>query len=149
MSDKALNRTSPKCFEILRKAGIKLPRIYDMGYPNANCIGCVKATSATYWNHVRKMNPDAYLQREKQSKNIGARLVRCHPKYLPFWEKRGFLGEWHDTRTGECLHVTDKKTGKRKLVSPRIFLDELPAHAKGQPMKSMNTECGIFCEEKP
>lgn len=30
----------------------------------------------------------------------------------------------------------------------RIFLDELPAEAKGRSLKTMNFECGIFCEEK-
>ncbi len=140
--------TKADCFEILKEAGIKLPRIYDMGYPNANCIGCVKATSPEYWNHVRKAHPDVFLQRLIQSRDIGAKLVRVHPKYLPFCAKRE-CGEWYDERTGQCLHVTDKKTGKRKLESPRIFLDELPTHAKGQPMKTMQTECGIFCEEKP
>ncbi len=31
----------------------------------------------------------------------------------------------------------------------RIFLDELPADAKGMPLKSMKIpECGLFCEEK-
>ena len=47
-----------------------------MGYPNANCIGCVKATSPTYWNHVRKMHPVQFEERAKQSREIGARLVR-------------------------------------------------------------------------
>lgn len=139
--------TKAMCFQILRDACIELPRIYSMGYPNANCIGCVKATSPEYWNHVRKVHPDVFLQRANQSRNIGAKLVRVHPKYLSFCAKR-FCGEWYDERTGDCLHVTDKKTGKRKLVSPRIFLDELPADAKGAPMKNMDFECGIFCEER-
>jgi hypothetical protein len=47
-----------------------------MGYPNANCIGCVKATSPTYWNHVRKMHPIVFESRSKQSRRIGAKLVR-------------------------------------------------------------------------
>jgi hypothetical protein len=68
--------TKGRCFEILREAGIKLPRVYKLGYPNANCIGCVKATSPTYWNHVRKMHPEVFEHRAKQSREIGARLVR-------------------------------------------------------------------------
>lgn len=84
--------------------------MYKQGYPNANCIGCVKATSPTYWNHVRKMHPEVFAARAKQSRVIGARLVR----------------------------VNDK----------RIFLDELSLDAKGRPMKTMQIECGIFCEEK-
>jgi hypothetical protein len=30
----------------------------------------------------------------------------------------------------------------------RVFLDELPADAVGRPLKGMDLECGIFCEEK-
>jgi len=68
--------TKGRCFEILREANIKLPRIYKMGYPNANCIGCVKSNSPTYWNHVRKMHPDVFKHRAEQSRRIGARLVK-------------------------------------------------------------------------
>jgi len=64
--------TKAECFEIIMKAGITLPLIYRMGYPNANCIGCVKANSPTYWNHVRKMHPEVFEARAKQSREIGA-----------------------------------------------------------------------------
>jgi len=74
--------TKAMCFEILKKAGIEIPRIYKAGYPNANCIGCVKATSPTYWNHVRKMNPEVFDARAEQSRRIGARLVRYKNKRL-------------------------------------------------------------------
>ncbi len=70
------------CFSILVDVGIKLPNIYYMGYPNANCIGCVKATSPTYWNHVRKMHPNTFNERAKQSREIGARLVRVKGKRI-------------------------------------------------------------------
>jgi hypothetical protein len=98
------------CVYMLQSEGIILPRIYSMGYPNANCIGCVKATSPTYWNHVRKQHPEIFESRAIQSRLIGARLAR--------WK------------------------GKR------LFLDELPSDAKGNSMKTLNFECGIFCEEK-
>lgn len=98
------------CYRILMSEGISLPRIYSLGYPNANCIGCVKATSPTYWNHVRKVHPEVFKRRADQSRLIGARLVR-------------YRGE-------------------------RIYLDELPPDAMGRPMKSMDVECGIFCEER-
>lgn len=64
------------CYRYLQEAGIKLPAIYERGYPNANCIGCVKASSPTYWNHVRKADPDVFKARAEQSRRIGARLVR-------------------------------------------------------------------------
>jgi hypothetical protein len=30
----------------------------------------------------------------------------------------------------------------------RVFLDELPEDAKGRPLKNMQIDCGIFCEER-
>lgn len=65
-----------ECMEIISAAGISLPRVYKMGYPNANCIGCVKATSPTYWNLVRKTHPDVFEERAKQSRKIGVKLTR-------------------------------------------------------------------------
>jgi len=67
--------TKADCFRIVQEAGIALPEIYNLGYPNANCIGCVKSTSVTYWNHVRKMHPEVFAARAEQSRRIGARLV--------------------------------------------------------------------------
>lgn len=64
------------CFDIIQAAGIELPRIYRMGYPNANCVGCVKATSPTYWNHVRKVHPEIFEDRARQSRQLGAKLAR-------------------------------------------------------------------------
>lgn len=71
-----LNITKADCYTIIQDAGIELPRIYKMGYPNANCIGCVKATSITYWNHVRKMHPSVFKDRAEKSRQYGAKLVR-------------------------------------------------------------------------
>tara|TARA_R100000655_G_scaffold41219_1_gene77089 strand:+ start:459 stop:1220 length:762 start_codon:yes stop_codon:yes gene_type:complete len=70
------NITKENCFEILLQAGLELPKIYSFGYPNANCIGCVKATSPTYWNLVRKTFPDVFKSRSEQSFEIGAKLAR-------------------------------------------------------------------------
>ena len=70
------NITKQGCFDILLDAGIKLPEIYKLGFPNANCIGCVKATSPTYWNLVRKTFPEIFKQRAKTSEELGVNLVR-------------------------------------------------------------------------
>ena len=32
---------------------IKRPEFYNMGYPNNNCIGCLKANNFGYWNKIR------------------------------------------------------------------------------------------------
>jgi PP-loop superfamily ATP-utilizing enzyme len=68
--------TKEDCFAILRAEGIVLPRVYSEGFPNANCIGCVKATSPTYWNHVRQQRPAIFAERAEQSRRLGVKLVR-------------------------------------------------------------------------
>jgi len=70
------NMSKQDCFNILIQHKIELPLVYHLGLPNANCIGCVKATSPTYWNHVRKMFPEVFKQRAEQSRRLGAKLVR-------------------------------------------------------------------------
>lgn len=101
--------TKPDCAARLLAEGIALPAIYLRGYPNANCIGCVKSQSPTYWNHVRAKDPDVFQRRAEQSRRIGAKLV--------------------------------------KVRGERVYLDELKVTDKGGPMKSLNFDCGIFCEE--
>lgn len=78
--DENLNKSD--CFDILMDAGIKLPEIYNLGYPNANCIGCVKSTSPTYWNLVRNTFPDVFNERAEQSRRLGVRLVRRKGKRI-------------------------------------------------------------------
>lgn len=140
--------SKPDCFLRIMEAGIDLPAIYKRGYPNANCIGCVKAASPTYWNHVREQDPLIFKERADQSRELGAKLVSCHPKYLPFCKQVGKF--WYDTRTGECL--TQEGEGKKgktyKTSNVRIHLDDLPEGLKTRPMKGLDFECGIFCEER-
>jgi len=70
------------CFRIIREAGIELPRIYAMGYPNANCIGCVKVTSPAYWSLVREKHPEYFAERAKQSRAIKCKLVQLGGKRI-------------------------------------------------------------------
>lgn len=88
-----LNLTKVDCFNIIMEAGIKLPEIYFLGYPNANCIGCVKSQSPTYWNLVRKTFPEIFNERAEQSRRIGAKLVKLKGKRI-------FLDELKETDRG-------------------------------------------------
>lgn len=74
--------TKQDCFDLCLKEGLRLPDSYLRGYPNANCIGCPKATSPTYWNHVRKDSPEVFEARAKQSRELGVRLVRVKGKRI-------------------------------------------------------------------
>lgn len=84
------------CAKLLNNVGIKLPLSYRQGYPNANCKGCVKATSPTYWNLLRKTDPDVFWDRAKQSRELGARLVRVKGVRI-------FLDELDPNATGRPL----------------------------------------------
>lgn len=64
------------CLNMVRNAGIRIPTMYELGFENNNCIGCVKATSPHYWNRVRKYFPAVFQSRAEQSRRIGARLCR-------------------------------------------------------------------------
>lgn len=64
------------CHRMLREAGISQPVMYSLGFEHNNCIGCVKAQSPGYWNRTRQEFPDAFARRARQSRDIGARLVK-------------------------------------------------------------------------
>lgn len=65
-----------ECYQILLDADIALPAMYAAGFEHNNCLGCVKASSPGYWNRTRRLFPDVFARRAKQSREIGARLVR-------------------------------------------------------------------------
>lgn len=67
--------TKAACFALLEQEGIKRPRVYDMGYPNGNCPGCVKATSPDYWALVRLRHPEVFARRADQCRRLGVRLA--------------------------------------------------------------------------
>ena len=55
---------------LAERLGLKRPIMYDMGYPNNNCIGCVKGGMG-YWNKIRVDFPDVFERRAKQERING------------------------------------------------------------------------------
>lgn len=78
--------TKSRCIHEISRAGIKIPAMYLMGYRNNNCLGCVKATSANYWNRIRRDFPQVFERRARQSRELGVKLTR-------YKGKRVFLDE--------------------------------------------------------
>lgn len=68
--------TKADCYAEIKKAGIAIPAMYQLGYKNNNCLGCVKAGSAKYWNMIRRDFPDVFARRSQQSRELGVRLTR-------------------------------------------------------------------------
>ena len=92
------------CWQILLDAGIALPRPYLKGLPNANCLGCVKATSPTYWNLIRREYPKQFAERAAQSRELGVRLVRHKGERI-------FLDELPPDAVGASLKNLDFECG--------------------------------------
>lgn len=111
--------SKPDCAAKLDRAGIPLPRVYAEGYPNANCIGCVKATSPTYWNLVRRTRPAVFEERAEQSRRLKARLVR-------YRGQRIFLDELPADAIGRPL---------KTLAAPEcgLFCEEPVPHQEPTP----------------
>jgi len=61
--------------QILTASGIKRPAMYDMGYLNNNCIGCVKGGMA-YWNKIRQDFPEVFAARARMEREIGATCIK-------------------------------------------------------------------------
>lgn len=64
------------CHALVARAGIELPAMYRLGFPNANCMGCVKAQSPAYWNLTRRVLPEVFERRARLSRELGVRLVK-------------------------------------------------------------------------
>jgi hypothetical protein len=64
------------CLALIEKAGIRLPPVYAMGFPNNNCLPCVKATSPDYWALVRQRFPEKFAPMAVLSRELDVRLCR-------------------------------------------------------------------------
>jgi hypothetical protein len=64
------------CHALVRRAGIKRSAMYDLGFPNANCIACVNMQSPAGWNLTRRHFPVQFAARAKLSRELGVRLVK-------------------------------------------------------------------------
>jgi hypothetical protein len=63
------------CHGLLAYIGIKRPLMYDLGYQNNNCVGCVKGGMG-YWNRIRADFPDIFAQRASQEREIGHTCIK-------------------------------------------------------------------------
>ena len=52
------------------RIGLKRPLMYDLGYSNNNCVGCVKGGMG-YWNKIRKDFPKVFEARAKLERELG------------------------------------------------------------------------------
>lgn len=87
---------------LLKKIGIKRPVMYDIGYSNNNCIGCVKGGMG-YWNKIRVDFPEVFASRAKIERQVGASYL--NGTYLD--ELDPGRGRMEDEIMEECGFICD------------------------------------------
>lgn len=70
--------TKAGCHALLERAGVRRPRVYDLGFPNGNCIGCPKSSSPGYWSAVRLYFPEVFARRVDQDQRFGRNKLELH-----------------------------------------------------------------------
>jgi len=71
--DQGIDKT--EAHKILKASGIKRPAMYDLGYHNNNCVGCVKGGMG-YWNKIRVDFPSIFASRAKIERKIGGSCIK-------------------------------------------------------------------------
>lgn len=96
--------TKDDCGKMMVALGLRMPKVYSLGMPNANCLGCVKATSPTYWNLIRNIAPENFERLSVLSRELGARMVR-------YRGERIFLDELPEDAKGGDLRAMNLDCG--------------------------------------
>lgn len=78
--------TKAACLDMIQRAGLKPPIMYSLGFQNANCVPCVKATSPAYWALIRQHFPEKFERMAKLSRELDVRLCRIN-------DERRFIDE--------------------------------------------------------
>lgn len=69
------NLTKADVHGINANLGVKRPRMYDMGYNNNNCKGCIKGGMG-YWNKIRIDFPEVFESRAKLERELDNRILK-------------------------------------------------------------------------
>jgi len=67
--------TKQEAHGILKASGINRPAMYELGYHNNNCIGCVKGGMG-YWNMIRKDFPGIFASRAAIEREVGGTCIK-------------------------------------------------------------------------
>lgn len=67
--------TKAEAHQILVASGLSRPVMYDLGYHNNNCVGCVKGGMG-YWNKIRVDFPEVFQARAELERAIGFPIIK-------------------------------------------------------------------------
>jgi len=89
--------TKDEVHGLLERLGIKRPLMYELGFRNNNCVGCVKGGMG-YWNMIRKHFPERFYEMAALERDIGATCIKG--VYLDELDPE--RGRIEDEVMGEC-----------------------------------------------
>lgn len=129
-----LGITKHDCLTILESAGIRLPELYYLGFPNNNCLGCVKSTSIAYWLKVYTYFPDNFWRLAKIERELNYHI--CRKYFLDELPGLNFLGKQLSQKLRGvecgpfCAPPNTASTGQKRAGTTApdfIQLEKLPA----------------------
>lgn len=105
--DRGLRKTD--CLAMIERAGIALPAMYQLGYQNNNCIGCVKG-GLGYWNKIRRDFPDTFERMARLQELIGPKAAFLklnengvkNSRYVSLRELPPNIGRYQDEPSISC-----------------------------------------------
>lgn len=71
--DRGISKQS--AHKLCSELGVRRPVMYDLGYNNNNCLGCIKGGMG-YWNKIRVDFPDVFERRAKMERVIGRSCIK-------------------------------------------------------------------------
>ena len=95
------NLTKSDAHGICASLGIRRPAMYDIGYSNNNCIGCVKGGKG-YWNQIRRDFPEVFADRAKMEREIGHSILHDKNGMIFLDELDQNAGRMSDEIMEEC-----------------------------------------------
>lgn len=106
--------TKQDCHAMLKKLGIKRPLMYDLGYSNNNCIGCVKG-GIGYWNKIRVDFPDRFKQQAERERQVGHTCLKDKngPIYLDELDPN--RGNMEEEIMEDCSIICQIVSGEREI----------------------------------
>ena len=96
--------TKQDAHELAARLGLRRPAMYDLGYANNNCIGCLKG-GIGYWNKIRRDFPDVFASRAKLERDLG-RFILKDANGEPLW-----LDELDPERGAKCTTIPNMECG--------------------------------------
>jgi len=96
------NLSHANCLAMLEKASIELPAMYRLGYQHNNCIGCVKATGAGYWNKIRQDFPERFWMMAGASRALGVKMTRVGNERVYLDQLPTGIGRYQDEPEIQC-----------------------------------------------